>query len=485
MRRLYPFQLDCVNEIMDTLDRGQDPLLISPTGSGKTTMWAKVVKNLSRSRSTKTLVVVPRKSLVVQAVEELQVWGLDVGVIYGDEPETRRAQVQIGTYHSIGLRGIDWFDPDYLVLDEAHLSAFPQAIKDIAPRADRYWESKVRAIGVTATPRRSDKKTSLGEMFLPENMVFAPSIGRLIEMGYLVRPSYAICPNAVSKMMVFDPSYVLQTYLQTDHRPTLIFAPSVPDCRLMGDTLKDAGIDAAVITGHTSIGKRNEYYRRFKAEELPVLVSCCVLREGVDLPVATNLILGIDPESHSSYVQVIGRGLRNATYKDGTKKTICNIHDLTGCVEVHGRVEELEYTTDDIELPDFQMGDVPMKMCPDPECEILSFISARKCLCGCDFDIQKRRTVLPEGNMAPLLSGIEFEHKDCYEDLLLEAFEKGEPPYFARVTFAKKFGYTPPIVWKQSFKPTPEIAAWIEGNGKSASCEWTYDQLSLALDLHF
>lgn len=482
MKRMRSFQLDCVNKILGILDSGQDPLLISPTGSGKTAMWCKVIKTLSkRDRAHKFLVIVPRKSLVVQAMDELAEWQIDAGAIAGNFPESKRATVQVATYQSLASRDIDWLKPDYTVLDEAHLSAFPKSVKAWIPTVSDYWLHKNRTIGVTATPRRSNKHTSLGELFLPDNIVFAPKIADLIRMGYLVRPSYGVCPNAVTKKMMFDPDYILATYRSTDRRPTIVFAPSVPKAVMMANRFNAEGIKARVVTGNTSTDDRRVIFSEFNAEDLPVIVNCCVLREGIDLPIATNLILAIDPDSHSSYVQCIGRVLRPATYKDGSKKTHATIYDVTGCVERHGRVEELEYTADDIQLPDIEFGEVPMKSCPKEDCDIKSYISARFCRCGCEFEIKKRRTVIPEGNVFALLNSDEREHKAIYEELLLEAFERGDRPQAARVEFYNRYRYTPPILWRQNFRPSPEIEGWLLTEGLRLNADWRSRQLALPL----
>lgn len=480
MRRLRSYQLQCSNEIKEILRRGEDPLLISPTGSGKTAICTKVTKDLSRDGKKRTLIVVPRKSLVVQTMKELVGWGLDVGAIAGKMKESRRAQVQVATYQSIGSRGIDWLKPDYTILDEAHLSAFPKCIKDWVPNVKNFWEHKNRLIGVTATPRRMDKHTSLGELFMPHNIVFAPTIAELIGMGHLVRPMYAVCPNAITGQMVFDPDYVLKVYNITDKRPTIVFAPSVSKAEAMTDRFLRAGIEAICITGRT--GDREDIFERFNAEELPVLVSCQVLREGIDLPPATNLIMAIDPESHSSYVQVMGRFARPCVYKDGTKKTHFSVYDLTGSVDRHGRIEDLAYTADDIELPDIEPGEIPTKLCPDNDCDIRSFISATFCRCGAEFDIKKKRTVTPEGMPFALLSQNEREHKAVYEEFLIEAFESGDRPRMARDRFYNLHGYTPPIMWRRGFKPTAEIENWLltDGSKESSTGEWR--QLALELD---
>jgi superfamily II DNA or RNA helicase len=427
------------------------------------------------------LVIVPRKTLVRQAIDELEAWDLDVGAIAGGYKESRRAQIQVATYHSLGSRDLDWLRPDCTVLDEAHLSAFPKSVERWVPSIRRQDKQGV-AIGVTATPRRLDKNRSLGEMFLPQNMVFAPSIGQLIGMGYLVRPTYVICPNAVTKKMLFDPDYVLKVYKDSDRRPTIVFVPGVPRAQNMVEVFREAGFEAALITANTSNRDRAKAFKRFNDEELPILVNVSVLREGVDLPRATNLILGIDPDSHSSYVQSIGRVLRPAIYKDGSRKTTATIYDLTGCVDRHQRVEELEYTPDDIELPDISIGDVPMKSCPSDSCDIKSFISATHCLCGCEFDINRKRVIVPEGEPYALLSSSERVHKAFYEEALIRAYQTGDRPAAARVAFYNQFGYTPPIIWRRNFTSDPAIEGWLLTDGLRLNADWQSRQLALPLD---
>lgn len=479
MRRLRTYQLEAVRQMKQILDSGQDPLLLAPTGSGKTAMCSKLVKDLCRRSRAKVLMVVPRTSLVTQSIKELEGWGLDVGAIAGGLREARRAQVQVATYQAIGTRGIDWLQPDYTILDEVHLSAFPKVIKDWVPNITNFWQSKNRLIGLTATPRRLDKHTSLGELFLPNNIVFAPPIAELIRLGHLVRPMYAICPNAVTKKMVFDPDYVVQIYAMCDRRPTIVFVPSVAKANLMVLKFLEAGVEAIAVTGGTR--DRDAIFARFNREDLPVLVSCQVLREGVDLPPASNLIMAVDPDSHSSYVQIMGRFARPHRYLDGTKKTHFTVYDLTGAVDRHGRIEELVYTADDIELLDTDPGEIPTKPCVRDDCDIRSLISAIVCKCGCEFDIRKQRTETPQGIPFALLSKSERTHKAVYEQLLIDAFDRGDRPRVARDRFYSEYGYTPPILWRRSFSAMPAIAQWLRLDGAKIQGDGSV-QLALELD---
>lgn len=495
MKKLRPYQLECNRSILELVRSGRNPLLIAPTGSGKTAIWTKALSDLTRRTGKKALVIVPRKSLVSQALKELEGWGLDVGAIADKYKEIRRAPIQVATYQSLNSRDVSWFDPDYVVLDEAHISAFPESVKRWLPRfVDPnssvpelrlyFGERERRVIGVTATPRRADK-SSLGQFFKQEDMIFAPGIAQLIRMGYLVRPTYGICPNAVSGKMVFDPDYVLKVYRLTDRRPTIIFVPGVHRARNLVDVFARSGIEAALVVDRTPTKQRENYFERFKAEELPVLINCAVLREGIDLPVATNLILATDPQNVTTLDQCIGRVLRTATYKDGTKKTTATIWDLTGCVDRLGRPEERDYTADDIELPDMTIGDVPMKQCPSPNCDLMSFISATVCACGCEFDINKRRIVAPEGDPYALLNRVELDHKADYEELLIDAFNEGKQPKAARVAFYDRYGYTPPVLWRRNFKPSPEIEDWLRLEDAKFSKSGDWAQLTLELNLAF
>ena len=489
MKVLRPYQLDCARELKEIVRSGNDPLLIAPTGSGKTVIWTKFLSDQTRRSGKTALVIVPRKSLVIQAIKELEAWGLDVGAIAGSMKESRRCPIQVSTYQTLGVRDISWFDPDYLVLDEAHLSAFPESVRRLLPqnqKGDRNHQSSKsknrRVIGVTATPKRADR-SSLGEVFKPEYMVFAPGIAQLIRMGSLVRPTYGVCPNAVTRRMTFDPEYVQRVYELSDRRPTLIFVPGVNRAKALVNTFAQAGFEAALVVDRTPAKQREDIFDRFKAEELPIIINCAVLKEGIDLPVATNLILATDPQNVTTLDQCIGRVLRPAIYKDGTKKTTATVYDLTGCVDRHGRPEERDYTAEDLELPTMSTGVVPMKECPSKSCDIKSLISATVCPCGCEFDINKRRIIVPEGDPYALLNNTERQHKAEYEELLLQAFEAGEQPKTARSRFYETYGYTPSVMWRRNFAPSPEIAEWLRLEDavlNKASTAW---QLSLELAL--
>jgi superfamily II DNA or RNA helicase len=175
--------------------------------------------------------------------------------------------------------------------------------------------------------------------------------------------------------------------------------------------------------------------------------------------------MGIDPDSHSSYVQAIGRVLRPATYADRTRKTHANIYDLTGCVDRHGRVELLEYTADDLEIPDIVQGEAPVKQCPDENCKLLSRIAAEFCLCGCSFDVNKQRVLIPDGDPFALLSGTERIQKAYYEEALLRAFEAGDRPIAARNDFYDRFNFYPPLSWRRNFNPSEQVRDWLLSDG--------------------
>lgn len=448
MRVLRKYQLECVKRVFGAWSEGKSPLLVAPTGSGKTAMAAKMLLEKGR-RGDRCCFIVPRTTLIEQAKKEFEAWGMDVGIVAGNWRENRRSQIQIVSFQSMDSRHLDWLQPEWTIIDECHITSFTNACLKWFPKLGEGGNRKGKVAGVTATPRRMKKEESLGQIF--NQMILAPSIGDLMKLGYLVRPTYNICPNIVSGKMIYSPEYVWETFNKVGaDLQTIIFPPSVRESKQTAELFKSRGVEAIAITDRTPINVRRNAFERFHNEELKVLISCVVLREGFDSPKATHLIAGFDWNSHCAAIQMYGRVLRPATFNDGTQKTSAIITDTCGIVRKHGRAEYITYSEEDLNLPDeFEKGKVPMKFCP--ECDSSVFAALPICpYCGHEFDIIPKRTILPEGGLIQELTEEERSRQVYYHKCLQVAFEQDESPKWARDRFLQKYGYEPPIDWRRN-----------------------------------
>jgi hypothetical protein len=148
---------------------------------------------------------------------------------------------------------------------------------------------------------------------------------------------------------------------------------------------------------------------------------------------------------------------------------------------LHGRVEEIFYSTADLDIPDDAApGNAPQKQCPN----CLSWIHAAlpQCECGYIFPICEKRIIVPEGEMLQLNTESEKTQQIYYQKCLEAAFERGCSPKWASDRFRNKYNFFPPIDWRRNSHPPKgkEIAYrdWILASG-DRSLSWVARQLEL------
>ncbi len=90
----------------------------------------------------------------------------------------------------------------------------------------------------------------------------------------------------------------------------LVFACNVEHCIILQTLLKAVGIDSGAILSTTSKTDREDSIRKFKNNELKVLINYGVLTTGFDAPNLNTLIIARPTTSIVLYSQMVGRALR-------------------------------------------------------------------------------------------------------------------------------------------------------------------------------
>ena len=170
---LRKYQHESVARIIAAID----PLVVAPTGAGKTVIVAEVIR---RAENKFVLVIAHRRELIHQMRDKLAEFGLAAGVILAGEPMNQMARVQVASVQTLWSRcmrgNADLPLADLVVIDEAH-HVRARTYRRIV---ESYPNAKV--IGLTATPsRRSRPRRHL------QGNVETPQIEELIELGYLVK----------------------------------------------------------------------------------------------------------------------------------------------------------------------------------------------------------------------------------------------------------------------------------------------------------
>lgn len=317
---LRPYQQELIDKTIDSLKAGhRKPLLVLPTGGGKTAIAATLVGR-SAAKEVRSLFVCHREELLKQTISTYAKVGLTAGIIKsGYEPDYSNP-LQIASVQTLVNR-LDKIHPKLVFFDESHHVAAGQWAKVAAAYPDAIF------IGLTATPCRLDGK--------PLNMAFDDMIevintAQLIEQGYLSKYEY-YAPSVIddSKLVMgSNGDYTrdsldnfqeadkiigdnVETYLKLcPGKRNIVFAVNRKHAKSVCKRYNDAGVAAEVIDGLLSTAERKKIVDSFTRGDIKVIVSIDVVSEGFDLPAIECVSLLRPTASTSLYLQQVGRGLR-------------------------------------------------------------------------------------------------------------------------------------------------------------------------------
>ena len=146
-----PYQANDIKHLRVLFRDHQRVLYCLPTGGGKTFVMGWIAREL-RQAGYKVLILVHRDELVNQFAKSLDFFGLNeqVGIISRNHTPTAWAPIQIAMVFTYAKRIIDYFEPDFIFVDESHhirATSWDSVLQ-------RYGEARV--LGCTATPKRLD-----------------------------------------------------------------------------------------------------------------------------------------------------------------------------------------------------------------------------------------------------------------------------------------------------------------------------------------
>ncbi len=344
MIRLRPYQSECLARIDAELEEKRSTLVVMPTGTGKTTVFAGAIARRHEIPGTSTLVIAHREELIHQAAKRIERQaGLGVDIEMADSRAGfgwARAPVVCASIQTLSMNGcrrtrrlLAGERPiGFVVVDEAHhaVARSYRGVIDLLAGAN----DDCRFLGVTATPDRQDE-LALGQIF--ESVAYEMHVVDAIRQGWLVpiRQKFIRCSSLdLSKVHTLagdlnqgELSDVVERErvvwemvgpmleITRDLR-TLIFAVNVKHATLVRDNInaRHPGT-AAMVTGDTPGDERAAVFRRFGAGEIRYLVNVGIATEGWDDPATdgkgVQCIAMMRPtKSRSLYSQCIGRGTR-------------------------------------------------------------------------------------------------------------------------------------------------------------------------------
>ena len=297
-------------------------LLVLPTGTGKTIVFAAVTEDQVRSGS-RVLVLAHRGEPLEQAADKIK---RSTGLASAVEKAEQTCldswcRVVVGSVQSLQRPArLEQFPADYfgtIIIDEAH-----HAITDGYQRVLEHFP-EANVLGVTATPDRGDMR-NLGEVF--DSLAYEYKLTQAIREGYLCPILAQTIPLQLDISQValsggdfavgglgtaLDP-YLEQiaSEMQTAcaGRKTVVFLPLIKTSRKFRDILNSKGFRAAEVNGQSE--DRTEILSDFSNGKYNVLCNSMLLTEGWDCPSVDCIVVLRPTKVRSLYSQMVGRGTR-------------------------------------------------------------------------------------------------------------------------------------------------------------------------------
>ena len=297
-------------------------LLVLPTGTGKTIVFAAVTEDQVRSGS-RVLVLAHRGELLEQAADKIK---RSTGLASAVEKAEQTCldswcRVVVGSVQSLQRPArLEQFPADYfgtIIIDEAH-----HAITDGYQRVLEHFP-EANVLGVTATPDRGDMR-NLGEVF--DSLAYEYKLTQAIREGYLCPILAQTIPLQLDISQValsggdfavgglgtaLDP-YLEQiaSEMQTAcaGRKTVVFLPLIKTSQKFRDILNSKGFRAAEVNGQSE--DRAEIQSDFSNGKYNVLCNSMLLTEGWDCPSVDCIVVLRPTKVRSLYSQMVGRGTR-------------------------------------------------------------------------------------------------------------------------------------------------------------------------------
>lgn len=320
---LRPYQEVARKSIHTEWENGRlRTLLVLPTGTGKTIVFASVAADQVRA-GDRVLILAHRGELLEQAADKLQ---RSTGLVSAVEKAESTCldswyRVVVGSVQTLQRTArLERFPRDYfgtIIIDEAHHS-----ITDGYRRILDYFGS-AKVLGVTATPDRGDMR-NLGEVF--DSLAYEYKLTDAIKDGYLCRIMAQTVPLKldISAVGMSSGDYsvgelgtALDPYLsqiademsaRCAGRKTVVFLPLISTSRKFRDLLNAKGFRAAEVNGQSA--DRRQVLSDFESDKYNVLCNSMLLTEGWDCPSVDCVVVLRPTKVRSLYSQMVGRGTR-------------------------------------------------------------------------------------------------------------------------------------------------------------------------------
>lgn len=465
---LRDYQDDAVGNVRLALRKHNRVILVLSTGAGKTIVFSYIARAVAEN-GKKVLILAHRDQLIKQASSKLRDYDVQHGIIMAGFTPNVKALVQVGSVQTLvrRLHNIK-FEPDLIVIDEAHLSAATSYLKIL----EKWPNAKV--LGVTGSPVRLDNKP-LGREHggVYDFMVKGASMGNLISRKFLVRPvvygseqeldlsgiktSMGDYKTDALASVVDKPKITGDAVAQYQKicpgAPAVAWCVTIAHATHVAEAFNENGIKAVMLCGEHDGPYRDKVLKALDTGEIQVVTFVGILVEGVDCPAISAIILLRPTLSLASYLQVVGRGLRPYTSPNGTVKKVCHVLDHGSLWRRHGFADQerewsldwgekkkgkkkpKEAPVDIVQCPKCYLCHEPLPICPG--CGHVYEVKARK-LEQVDGELVEITQEMAEKLQNQKKKKAQVGQAQSLEDLQRIAAERGYKPSWAQHVYESR-----------------------------------------------
>ncbi len=317
-----PTPIQCKS--MSIIVQGSDLIGIANTGTGKTAAFLlPLITKVMKDRTQKVLIVAPTRELAFQIDEEFRVFSKFTGIlstvcIGGASMFNQKRALRANPNFVIGTpgrikdlynqRSLNLHEFNNVVLDEADRMVDIGFINEIKFFISKLPEQR-QSLFFSATV--SIKVTEIINTFVKNPVTV--SVKSRETAGNIVQELVRI--RDAKKVDVLH-----DLLIRPEVSKTLIFGRTKHGVEKLGKELITRGFQAAAIHGDKRQSQRQSIIKRFKDNEIKVLLATDVASRGLDINNITHVINYDLPETYEDYVHRIGRTGRGT--QSGTAYTL-------------------------------------------------------------------------------------------------------------------------------------------------------------------
>lgn len=364
MIQLRPYQQASIDALYTYFTHNNgNPLVVLPTGSGKSLTMASFIKRaIDEYPTTRIVLLTHVKELIVQDAQAIiRYWPKSpIGIWSAGAGQKQKNQITVAGIQSVHRMPAKFGGTDLVIIDEAHLlSKNSDTMYGRFLSGLRAHNNHLKVIGFTATPFRMDSGLLTdGDNRIFTDIAYEANVGDLIKQGYLCP---LVAKNGATKadlsnvhirggefvvnelQSAMDKSHLINGALDEvaqyahDRQHILGFCAGVEHAVHCAEAANARGWPADFVSGDMPAGVRDAKIEAFKSGRTRILFNAMLLTTGFDYP-AIDCILMLRPtKSTGLYLQIMGRGLRLHESKTNTL-----VLDFAGNVERHGPIDQIK-----------------------------------------------------------------------------------------------------------------------------------------------